>query len=163
MRLRHVWPHTTFAKIWCVEDPPGTTQRHTTCSRTIARKAKEIVRGCFAELLPLIPSDGCWAHSTAPPITFWTQELLSPAPVNHQTGSNMNTDEMSTSDTYRDIGSIIEFADASVRETAYDHYWSKVDTSASGLIDLEALRICVRLLPLDAPSSSVSWNGLVTL
>jgi hypothetical protein len=75
----------------------------------------------------------------------------------------MNTDKMSTSDTYRDIESIVEFADASVKEAAFDHYWSKVDASASGPIDLEALRICVRLLPLNAYSPSVSWNGLVIL
>ncbi|KAL1605003.1 hypothetical protein SLS60_004546 [Paraconiothyrium brasiliense] len=68
---------------------------------------------------------------------------------------------MSTEDTYRDVESIIQFADASVKELAFDHYWSIVQGSASGLIDLEALRICVRLLPPDGSSPNVSLHSLV--
>ncbi|KAL5411255.1 hypothetical protein PMIN03_004982 [Paraphaeosphaeria minitans] len=59
---------------------------------------------------------------------------------------------MATENTYRDIESVIQFADVSVKEAAFDHYLRRVESSTSGLIDLEALGICVRLLPLE-PSS----------
>ncbi|KAK7180325.1 hypothetical protein DPSP01_012002 [Paraphaeosphaeria sporulosa] len=69
---------------------------------------------------------------------------------------------MPTENTYRDVESIIQFADVSVKEAAFDHYWRRVEGSASGLIDLEALGICVRLLPLKAssPRNNESFNRL---
>ena len=63
---------------------------------------------------------------------------------------------MSAQDSFRDIESIIQFADVSVKEAAFDHYWRRVEGSASGLIDLEAVGLCVRLLPLELSSPSVS-------
>ncbi|KAF2646351.1 hypothetical protein P280DRAFT_544725 [Massarina eburnea CBS 473.64] len=45
-----------------------------------------------------------------------------------------------------DVEAILQFSDESTRKAAFDHYWKKLK-AASALVDLSALRICVRLLP----------------
>ena len=66
----------------------------------------------------------------------------------------------SNGDAYHHVDSIIQFSDEAAKEAARHHYCKQVEESLPGHLDLNALRICVRLVPSSATADSVSVNSL---
>lgn len=54
------------------------------------------------------------------------------------------------------VDAILRFSDAATKEAAFNHYWTKLDEDSSERIDLDALGICIRLLPSVAVEERVS-------
>jgi hypothetical protein len=48
---------------------------------------------------------------------------------------------------------VLDFLDDTAKEAAFASCWKKLQASEGGCIDLETLRVCVRLLP---PAAKVS-------
>jgi hypothetical protein len=58
---------------------------------------------------------------------------------------------------------ILQFIDDGAKTSAFEHSWRKLEGAASSYINLDALRICVRLLPPFSSDKSVSPDQCRTI
>lgn len=66
---------------------------------------------------------------------------------------------MASSSARHAIESIVQFADERAKEAAFENCWKKVEESAASELDLEALEICIHLLPPAATTDRVSLSS----
>jgi hypothetical protein len=113
---------------------------------SLLRGARQERAPHLCEAFPSIPSNRCRAHSGDP------SERHTGAGAVHSHG-------MATilSETLSDgMESILQFIDEGTKAAAFEHNWMKLERAETSHVDLDALKICVRLLPPFSSDESVS-------